>query len=153
MAKNHENMFYFSIHHFFTFQIDVLAGLPKTLLWVTLFSFFTLPYPLPLVKDPSSLRIRSIGGKSLRWAEELGEHYFRGRSWWSRKKWSFPPTGRGLRGTCRSKFDGKVKSSTFKARKSWGMRRPYSTLQWFTLLNIFSVWCYCFQAPSISYIS
>ena len=57
--------------------------------------------------------------------------------WWSRKK---------------SKFDGKVKSSKFKARKSWGMRRTYSTLQWFTLLNIFFVWYYCLQAAPISHI-
>jgi len=57
--------------------------------------------------------------------------------WWSHKK---------------SKFDGKVKSSKFKAHKSWGMRRTYRTLQWFTLLNIFFVWCCCFQAPYIRYI-
>ena len=36
-------------------------------------------------------------------------------NWWSRKK---------------SALDGKVKSSKFKARKSWGMRRTYGTSQW-----------------------
>ena len=35
----------------------------------------------------------------------------------------------------KSDFDGKVKSSKFKARKFRGTRRTYSTSQWFTRLN------------------
>ncbi len=60
------------------------------------------------------------------------------------------------------KNDNFVKSRNQTAKKKdpdarhanpeeWGVHR--STLQWFTLLNIFFVWCYCFQAVSISHIS